>query len=213
MPDRAKKLRERMVSWQIAARGILDSRLLEAFRKVPRERFVPEGTPLSAAYGDYPLPIGYGQTISQPFIVAKMVDLMNIQPGDRVLEIGTGSGYQTAVLLQMGAEVVTIEVYVELVVRARRTVGEVCPGKEAVFLVADGFAGWEPASPYRGIVVSAAPPEVPPALLRQLVDGGNLVIPVGRGIQELITITREGERFDRRFVESVRFVPLVRRDR
>ncbi|MBD3369188.1 protein-L-isoaspartate(D-aspartate) O-methyltransferase [Candidatus Fermentibacteria bacterium] len=213
MVDRASKLRERMVSWQIAARGILDHRLLDAFRKVPRERFVPEGTPLSAAYGDYPLPIGHGQTISQPFIVAQMVDLLEIDSGDRILEIGTGSGYQTAVLLEMGAEVVTVEVYVELVSKARRAVREVCPGKEAMFLVADGFSGWEPGSPYKGIVVSAAPPEVPGALLSQLADGGNLVIPVGRGIQELVTIRRRGEQYDRRFVESVRFVPLVKKDR
>lgn len=201
-----------MVERQIRARGISDEAVLEAFMEVPREEFVPPGTSLSAAYGDHPLPIGGGQTISQPFIVALMMDLLNVSAGDRVLEIGAGSGYQAALLSAMGVRVVAVELIASLALRAGRALDRVGLRDNVHLVVADGYSGWSPGAPYQGIVVAAAPAEVPPGLPRQLDHGGRLVMPVGRVFQELVVIRRTETGFVRTPVEAVRFVPLVRRD-
>jgi protein-L-isoaspartate(D-aspartate) O-methyltransferase len=201
-----------MVDRQIRARGITDPALLQAFRSVPREEFVPPGTPLRAAYGDHPLPIGSGQTISQPFIVALMIDLLHVSEGDRVLEVGAGSGYQAALLSHMGVEVVGLELHADLALRAASSLRRAGLDGGVSLIVADGYRGWSPGEPYDGIVVAAAPPKMPPALPRQLGPGGRLVIPVGRVFQELVVVSRTEEGFETTPVEAVRFVPLVRRD-
>ncbi len=201
-----------MVDRQIRARGITDEAVLDAFMKVPREEFVPPGTSLSSAYGDHPLPIGGGQTISQPFIVALMIDLLHVSAGDRVLEIGAGSGYQAALLSAMGARVVAVEVLEGLALRAGRALEKLGLRGNVHLVVADGYSGWSPGAPYQGIVVAAAPAEVPRGLPRQLAEGGRLVLPVGRVFQELVVIRRTDTGFVRTPVEPVRFVPLVRRD-
>lgn len=208
--------RRRMVEHDLAGRGITDPRVLDAFMRVPRESFMPPGIPLREVYGDHPFPIGCGQTISQPFIVAYMLQMLDCGEGDLVLEVGTGSGYQTALLAAMGIDVVTVEVLCELALSARKAVRQTVP--EAVresrvrFLVADGYHGWEPAAPYDGIVVSAAPARVPEDLEAQLSkEGGRLVIPAGEWSQSLMLILREGDRLTAGQSLPVRFVPLVRR--
>ncbi|OPL18893.1 MAG: hypothetical protein AVO35_02880 [Candidatus Aegiribacteria sp. MLS_C] len=207
--------RERMVRLDLAGQGITDPLILNAFLRVPRENFMPSGIPLREVYGDHPFPIGCGQTISQPFIVAYMLQMLDCGEGDLVLEVGTGSGYQTALLAAMGIDVVTVEVICDLAVTAKRAVMNTLP--EAVqesrvrFLVADGYSGWEPAAPYDGIVVSAAPARVPEELEEQLSsEGGRLVIPAGEWSQSLMLILREGDRLTVRESLPVRFVPLVR---
>lgn len=212
MDDASLEARKRMVDRQIRARGITDSRLLDAFLAVPREEFVPAGTPLRAAYGDHPLPIGSGQTISQPFIVALMIDLLHVSKGDRILEIGAGSGYQAALLSQMGAEVVGLELQRNLALRAAAALRRTGLDSGVGLIVADGYGGWSPGGPYDGIVVAAAPPKMPSGLPEQLVSGGRLVIPVGGVFQKLVVVRRTGDGFETAPVEAVRFVPLVRRD-
>jgi len=199
-----------MVAEDLAGAGIRSLRVLEAMGAVPRELFVPAGTPLRVAYADHPLPIGFGQTVSQPFIVALMLELLRVTPGASVLEIGTGSGYQTALLAALGASVVTVEILPGLAVRARRTVTDLLPDADVRFLVADGYEGWAPSAPYDRIVVSASPPSVPEALERQLADGGRMVLPVGGFVQRLLTISRTGGRLSTEESLPVRFVPLVR---
>jgi protein-L-isoaspartate(D-aspartate) O-methyltransferase len=201
-----------MVNRQIRARGITDQAILDAFMAVPREEFVPAGTRLSSAYGDHPLPIGGGQTISQPFIVAMMLDLLHVSAGDRVLEIGAGSGYQAALLAAMGVRVVAVEILEGLARRAAEALKRLRMRENVHLLVADGYQGWPSGAPYQGIVVSAAPAEVPEELPGQLAKGGRLVLPVGRLFQELVVIRRTDSGFVRTPVEAVRFVPLVRRD-
>jgi protein-L-isoaspartate(D-aspartate) O-methyltransferase len=199
--------RNRMVTEQIAHRGILDPRLLAVMRNVPRHRFIPPDD-LAWAYADGPLPIGHGQTISQPFIVALMTDLLDLTSSARVLEIGTGSGYQAAVLAELSAEVHTVEVIPELARRAEELLKELGYANVHVHL-ADGSLGWPDAAPYDGILVAAAAPEVPPPLLDQLADGGRLVIPVGgRGFQQLEVWERKGEEYTHGKKISVAFVPL-----
>ena len=212
MAEQALQARAMMVQRQIRARGIDDPALLEAFMRVPREQFVPPGTPLAAAYGDHPLPIGAGQTISQPFIVALMIDLLHVSAGDRVLEVGAGSGYQAALLSAMDVRVVALELVGALALRARRALVENGLQENVSLLVADGYQGWKPGAPYDGIVVSAAPSKVPRGMPEQLAEGGRLVIPVGRVWQELLVIRRSRGGYERRPVEAVRFVPLLRRD-
>lgn len=212
MSERSQAARRAMVDRQIRARGITDQDVLDAFMKVPREEFVPPGTSLSAAYGDHPLPIGGGQTISQPFIVALMIDLLHVSAGDRVLEIGAGSGYQAALLSAMGVRVVAVEVLEVLALRAGRALEKLGLRDNVHLVVADGYSGWSPGAPYQGIVVAAAPAEVPRGLPQQLAEGGRLVLPVGRVFQELVVIRRTDAGFVRTPVEPVRFVPLVRRD-
>ncbi|MBC7251790.1 MAG: protein-L-isoaspartate(D-aspartate) O-methyltransferase [Anaerolineae bacterium] len=203
--DRA---RERMVQSQIEARGIKDPRVLEAMRQVPRHLFVPVDM-RGSAYRDSPLPIGEGQTISQPYIVALMTEMLELSGEERVLEIGTGSGYQAAILSLLAREVYTVERLPSLAQRAEEVLRQL--GYTNVHIrVGDGTLGWPEHAPYEAIIVTAASPEVPAPLLDQLADGGRLVAPVGpRWNQTLVRVRREGDRFHRERLTAVAFVPLV----
>ena len=204
--DERRDERERMVESQIVSRGILDPIVLAAMRTVPRHRFVP-ASELAHAYDDGPLAIGRGQTISQPYIVAAMTELARPSPSARALEIGTGCGYQTAVLAECFAEVWSIELEPELATRAAAVLSEL--GHRNIHVRrGDGALGWPEAAPFDAIVVTAAPERIPPALPAQLAEGGRLVIPLGALSQELWVITRSRGGFERRAVMSVRFVPL-----
>jgi protein-L-isoaspartate(D-aspartate) O-methyltransferase len=204
-----KDERLRMVDTQLRARGLRDERVLLAMAKVPRHLFVPDDM-AARAYADEPLPIGRGQTISQPYIVAYMTEALRFRGGEKVLEVGTGSGYQTAVLAEAAGEIWTIELVEELSLRAKERLDAL--GYENIrFRVGDGSAGWPDAAPFDGIVVTAAPASVPEALELQLAPGGRMIIPVGLGSQELVLIRREGDFFRRKGLIGVRFVPLVRR--
>ena len=188
-------------------RGITDARILGAMARVERHLFVPEPF-TSKAYEDSALPIGKGQTISQPYTVAFMTQCLGVKPGDKVLEVGTGSGYQAAVLTVMGARVFSIERNPDLLTGARKILDRL--GARVVSKAGDGSVGWQEYAPYNGIIVTAAAPDVPQPLPRQLVDGGKLVVPVGsRMVQTLAVITRHGDRYDRREIESFKFVPLI----
>lgn len=200
--------RERMVADQIARRGIADLGVLRAMRAVPRHLFVlPEEA--AHAYDDRALPIGFGQTISQPYMVAVMTEALAVQPSHRVLEIGAGSGYQAAILGLLAREVITIERHAELAARARETLARAGVTKVTV-LVADGTLGWPDQAPYDRIIVTAGAPRVPDALRAQLADGGCLVIPVGSSMhQDLLAIRRLGDRFEERVCEGCVFVPLI----
>lgn len=207
-----RRLREEMVRDQIERRGITDSRTLTAMRSVPRHRFVPERLQ-GDAYDDTPLPIGHGQTISQPYIVAYMTELVRPHPGMRVLEIGTGSGYQAAVLAAIVDSVFTIEIVSGLALPARERLSELGYGR-AVVKHADGYDGWEEKGPFDAILVTAAADHIPPPLVRQLKDGGRMVIPVGSPflVQTLMMVEKtKGEVSTRRLI-PVRFVPLTRAD-
>jgi protein-L-isoaspartate(D-aspartate) O-methyltransferase len=198
--------RSKMVSRQVAGRGVRDSRVLRAMGEVPRHEFVPPEE-RRWAYRDRPLPIGHGQTISQPYIVAVMSELAQLKPGDRVLEVGTGSGYQAAVLAALGAEVYSIELLPELAAQAAETLDRL--GYRNIQLrQGDGFAGWPSAAPFDAIIVTAAPPEVPPRLLEQLANGGRLVIPVGDATQQLEVHTRDEKAIRVESIFPVRFVPM-----
>lgn len=201
--------RSRMVEEQIAARGIAAPRVLEAMRSVPRHEFVP-ASERSHAYEDRPLPIGEGQTISQPYIVALMTELAAPAPGAKVLEVGTGSGYQAAVLAACGAEVWSIEIVDALAQRAQRDLARL--GVDRVHVRSgDGYRGWPSAAPFDAILVTAAAPHVPEALLAQLRVGGRLVIPVGAtgALQSLEVHERDEAGFTVREVTPVRFVPMT----
>jgi protein-L-isoaspartate(D-aspartate) O-methyltransferase len=199
--------REAMVTRQIEARGVKSPAVLAAMRKVPRHAFVPPEQ-AGRAYLDRPLPIGHEQTISQPYIVALMTELAAVGKGARVLEIGTGSGYQAAVLAELGAKVYSIEIVEPLGRQAAATLQRL--GYETIETrIGDGYRGWPEAAPFDAIVVTAAPPTVPQPLLRQLAPGGRLVVPVGDDSQELKVITRTGETWTERNVAPVRFVPMV----
>ncbi|MBN1221562.1 MAG: protein-L-isoaspartate(D-aspartate) O-methyltransferase [Anaerolineae bacterium] len=202
--------RQSMVEYQIRARGVTDEAVLAALLKVPRHQFVPLDYQ-DQSYDDHPLPIGYGQTISQPYIVAVMTELLELQPGDKVLEIGTGSGYQAAVLAEITDRVYTIEIIPELAERAQATFDHL-GYKQIVAKQADGYWGWEEYAPFEAIIVTAAPDHVPQPLVNQLVDGGKMVIPVGPpgGYQSLWLIERKGEEILRTNWGGVRFVPLTR---
>jgi protein-L-isoaspartate(D-aspartate) O-methyltransferase len=204
--------RQAMVDEGVVGWGVHDEAVVAAMRAVPRHRFVPEEF-LDQAYANHPLPIGYGQTISQPYIVALMTQELELEEGDRVLEIGTGSGYQAAVLAELGVEVFTVEVIRELGEAAAERLAGLGYGKVHV-RIADGYEGWGEFGPYNAIIVTAAPDHVPQPLLSQLADGGVLVIPVGPpgGYQELWKIRREGNVFDSSSLGGVRFVPLVRQE-
>ena len=199
-----------MVARQVAARGIRDQRVLDAMIAVPRERFVPRGME-SAALEDSAHPIGHGVTISQPYIVALMTELAQIRAGDRVLEIGTGSGYQTAVLAELGAEVYSVERIGALVERSTSILSELgyLDGGRVHLRHADGFGGWPEAAPFAAIVLTAAPEEIPDELIEQLGVGGRLVAPIGaRWVQSLVVIERDAEGVRRRHVADVAFVPM-----
>lgn len=189
-------------------RGITDDGVLAAFRAVPRERYVPEAM-AGRAYEDRPLPIGHGATISQPYVVALMLELARLTPDARVLDVGTGSGYAAALASRLAAEVVSIERVPELADAARSTLDEL--GVDVEVVVGDGHDGWPARAPYDAILVAAAATEVPEALAEQLADDGRLVLPVGPpgGVQELVVVHRSGDRLRRRDLGGVRFVPLV----
>ena len=206
-PARADAERERMVKEQIEARGIKDPLTLAALRKIPRHLFVPSAS-AGDAYGDSPLPIGHGQTISQPYIVAFMTEALGLRGGENVLEIGTGSGYQSAVLSRIAGTVHTIEIVPELARQARERLARL--GYRNVEVRAgDGYLGWPEAAPFDAVIVTAAAPRVPEPLKQQLAEGGRLVVPVGDEDQELLVVTRHGSAFDERRVLPVRFVPMT----
>ncbi|MDR7419082.1 MAG: protein-L-isoaspartate(D-aspartate) O-methyltransferase [Armatimonadota bacterium] len=203
--------RRAMVEQQIRARGIRDERVLRAMLTVPRHRFVDARYQLQA-YDDYPLPIGYGQTISQPYIVALMSQEAAVRPGHRVLEVGTGSGYQAAILAELTVHVYTIEIIEPLALTAARRLREL--GYDQVRTrTGDGYGGWPEAAPFDAILVTAAPDHVPPPLIRQLKDGGRLIVPVGPPglVQTLWRITKVREQVKSTSLGEVMFVPLVRR--
>jgi protein-L-isoaspartate(D-aspartate) O-methyltransferase len=205
------RMRERMVTEQMAARDITDPRVLAAMRKVPRHLFVPADQQ-RLAYEDHPLPIGKDQTISQPYIVAYMTQALELKPGHKVLEIGTGSGYQAAVLGELAREVYTIEIVKELADRAAQTLRE--SGYKNVHVRhGDGYAGWPEHAPFDAIMVTAAPDHVPPPLVAQLAPGGRMIIPVGDYFQELRLIQRTEQGIVERSTIPVRFVPLTRTPR
>ena len=204
------RLRERMVLRQIAGRGVRSQKVLSAMRKVPRERFLPKGQGVWA-YDDAPLPIGDGQTISQPYIVAYMTEALALDGGEKVLEIGTGSGYAAAVLAEIAADVYTMERIDGLATMARKVLGDLSYQNVHV-QQGDGTLGWPEHAPFDGIVVTAGGPGVPDTLKGQLKIGGRLVIPIGKSTcyQELVRVTRITEaEFDTEDLVPVRFVPLI----
>jgi protein-L-isoaspartate(D-aspartate) O-methyltransferase len=202
-----KMQRERMVSDQIEARGVKDPLVLQSMRTVPRHLFVPENY-RDAAYHDSPLPIGDSQTISQPYIVALMSELLEVGTGQKVLEIGTGSGYQAAVLAEMGVSVCSIEIRPRLCEKAAETLAALEFDSVQV-RCGDGYGGWPEEAPFDGIIVTAAPERVPDPLLEQLAMGARMVIPVGDFYQELKVITKTPDGYDERSVIPVRFVPMT----
>ena len=198
----------KMVNRQLKARGIHAERVLGAFADVPRDRFVPEDN-VEQAYDDHPLPIGHGQTISQPYMVALMSEYLEPTPSDRILEIGTGSGYQTAVLCELAGEGYTVERVSELSARAEMTL-QYLGYTNFHTMVADGTLGWPAAAPFDGIMVTASAPEVPQSLKSQLAEGGRLVMPVGpMGMQMLMVLTRTGTKTNEQAVCECVFVKLI----
>jgi protein-L-isoaspartate(D-aspartate) O-methyltransferase len=203
----ADERRAAMVTTQLVPRGITDPRVLAAMRAVPRHLFVPEAQ-RARAYEDRALPVGEDQTISQPYIVALMTQLARVEPGAKVLEVGTGSGYQAAILAAMGARVYTIEIIPALAQRALRTLDSL--GYRGIeHRTGDGYGGWPDAAPFSAILVTAAPDHVPRPLVDQLAPGGRLVIPVGADVQKLMVVTRTGEGTRTEEVIPVRFVPMT----
>jgi protein-L-isoaspartate(D-aspartate) O-methyltransferase len=205
-----EEAREKMVHVQIEARGIADEKVLTALREVPRHLFVPPED-RSRAYEDYPLPIGFGQTISQPYIVALMTELLNLKKEAHVLEVGTGSGYQAAILSRIVNEVYTVEIISQLATRAEKTLREL--GYRNVHVAnLDGYNGWREHAPYDVIIVTAAAEFIPPPLIKQLKVGGLMCIPVGPpfSVQNLFLVKKKGEReIETRVITQVAFVPLV----
>ena len=212
MPEDAwEQARRRMVETQIEARGVHDQRVLAAMRTIPRHIFVPKAY-RDAAYADIPLPIVQGQTISQPYIVAVMTELLEVSPSDRVLEVGSGSGYQAAILGRMAGEVISLERIPEVARAAEENLRSVNAANVRV-VVGDGTEGYLERAPYQAIIVTAATPDVPPPLVSQLAEGGRLVAPVGaRDLQELVRLRKgPGGAVTRTFHGGVVFVPLLGR--
>ncbi|MBZ5553484.1 MAG: protein-L-isoaspartate(D-aspartate) O-methyltransferase [Acidobacteriia bacterium] len=209
--DAAVTSREQMVKHQLENRGIRDPRVLKAMRKVPRDKFVlPEFR--DRAYDDGALPIGYDQTISQPYIVAFMTEALQLSGKERVLEIGTGSGYQAAVLAELVPEVYSVELIEPLARRAERTLTEL-GYRNLKIKVGNGYEGWAEHAPYDAIMVTAAPAEIPPALIDQLGMNGRMIVPVGIGTQDLILVKKTPGGIVKRELLPVRFVPMVDQDR
>jgi protein-L-isoaspartate(D-aspartate) O-methyltransferase len=202
------RARERMVERQLRGRDIRDERVLEAMRRVPRHRFVAQ-VPSLEAYEDRPHPIGDGQTISQPYIVALMTVLARLEPPCKVLEVGTGSGYQAAVLAELGCTVYSIEIVESLAKRAERLIAETGYAERVHLRFGDGYRGWPEAAPFDAILVTAAAPHIPEPLQAQLRVGGRLVIPVGEAWQTLEVHRRTEKGFEREAVTAVRFVPMT----
>ena len=202
------KNRRVMADSQIRARGVRDPLVLAAVNKVPRHLFVPDGMRISA-YADEPLPIGQGQTISQPYIVAFMTEALGLKGGERVLEVGTGSGYQTAVLAEIVREVWTVEIVESLSLQARSVLGGL--GYANIhYRVGDGSEGWPQSAPFNAIIVTAAAASIPESLEGQLGPGGRMIVPVGTYLQELFLVRRQGTGLTRERLLAVRFVPLVK---
>lgn len=201
---------ERMVEHDLRGRGIRDGRVLDALRRVPRERFVPPEL-AARAYEDGPLPIGHGQTISQPYVVAWMTESLQLRGDERVLEIGTGSGYQAAVLAELGVQVYSIEIVEALAARARALFHRL-PYANLQLRTGDGYQGWPDAAPFDAILLTAAPPRIPQPLLDQLAVGGRMVLPLGeqgpQG-QAMLRIVRTAQGFEEQRLGSVRFVPMT----
>lgn len=201
------RLRKEMVETQISARGIKDRAVIEAMLKVPRHLFVPPDKQRDA-YLDTPLPIGQGQTISQPYIVAFMTEQLRVKPGDRVLEIGTGSGYQAAVLSTIADSVYTIEIVPGLARQAKKRLQEL-HYDNVVVLEGDGYHGWPEKAPFDAIIITAAPPKIPPLLLEQLKTAGRMILPVGEYVQELVVVSKTRSGVQMQNVLPVRFVPMT----
>jgi protein-L-isoaspartate(D-aspartate) O-methyltransferase len=193
----------------IRRHGVRDQHILTAMGKVQRHRFIPDAYRTPSAYGDHPCPIGYGQTISQPFIVAYMTAKLAIKPDEKVLEIGTGSGYQAAVLAELGAKVFSIEIIPELAAHAKRALAEA--GYDTVHLLTgDGYKGWPEHAPFDAVIVTCAPTHVPQALVDQLREGGRMILPLGRYRQRLVILRKLGTRVVQEDDVAVRFVPMVK---
>jgi protein-L-isoaspartate(D-aspartate) O-methyltransferase len=201
------RAREAMVAGQIEARGVKHAATLRAMRSVERHLFVPANV-RAEAYADHPLPIGHAQTISQPYIVAFMTEALALRGGEKVLEIGTGSGYQAAVLSQLAASVFTIEIVAPLAAEAKERLARLGYANVSV-RSGDGYQGWPEQAPFDAVMVTAAAPRLPEPLLQQLKEGGRLIAPVGDEYQELIVVTRRGAEFERKSVLPVRFVPMT----
>jgi protein-L-isoaspartate(D-aspartate) O-methyltransferase len=201
---------EKMVQIQIEARGVSDAKVLKVMRETPRHLFVPEEV-RNMAYLDQPLPIGYQQTISQPYIVALMTELLELEGDEKVLEIGTGSGYQAAVLSQLARSVYTMEIVEPLAISSAALLQQ--QGYDNIEVrYGDGYKGWPEQAPFDRIIVTAAPEEIPQALVDQLAVGGRMVLPVGTHYQELVLLTKNQKRVTRKDIIPVRFVPMVKPD-
>lgn len=210
--ERQRVVRERMVQEQLRSRGVKDERVLWAMSRVPREEFVPQNL-RAASYGDGPLPIGYDQTISQPYIVAFMTEQLRVTPNDRVLEIGTGSGYQAAILAELGTEVYSIELIEPLAKGAEATLQRL-GYKNINIKIGDGYRGWPEQAPFDAIIVTCAPDHVPKPLVEQLKEGGRMIIPVGGyGAQELYLLEKANGQLRQGAVLPVRFVPMKRAEK
>ena len=206
-PHGRVKEREAMVKNQLAGRDIRDKLVLDAMRRVPRHLFIPENL-RREAYEDHPVPIGLRQTISQPYIVAFMTQILKLKKDDRVLEIGTGSGYQAAILAELAKEVYTIEIIPELGTQSKKLLADL--GYKNIHVrVGDGYKGWPDKAPFNAVIVTAAPPKIPQPLLNQLKIGGRMIIPVGNTRQELVLIRRTEKGFERRSILPVAFVPMT----